>query len=279
MPLGSLVGGLLFLGLLFLIVAVVLSAGLWTVGAFSNHYNQAQNGKRGFLIFSGLAVSVGAAYVAMAWAESVGFVWSLQTLALIGAVSASMLLLLLAAKVGRAIVLRMGATVRRLRVRGPLVEHFALAAASLFIPSVVRADWWEESLSFLHEAGPERRAWLWDLVWKAPLTGAELGDRAVVARVITTSGRLVEYGRDPAALREKACEVMDTVVLSRLGHAVVSTLPVLGVGATVWLYEGWFAVIENLDNVAVVAAAVQAALIAVRRGARRRRAARSDSSR
>ena len=67
-------------------------------------------------------------------------------------------------------------------------------------------------------------------------------------------------------------------MLSRIGYVLLSVVPVLVVGVIVWLHDGWFAVIENADNLSVVAAAVQGALFLLRRGAQRRRLARPVSS-
>jgi hypothetical protein len=60
-------------------------------------------------------------------------------------------------------------------------------------------------------------------------------------------------------------------VLSRTGYSLLSIIPVLGVGATVCVHDGWYAIIENADNLSVVAGATQAALILLRSKARRRR--------
>ena len=74
------------------------------------------------------------------------------------------------------------------------------------------------------------------------------------------------------------CRAADVTLQSRIGYTLLSVIPVLGVGAAVWLHDGWFAVIENADNLSVVAAAVQGALIMLSRGAQRRRPGRSASS-
>ena len=57
------VNGIVFYMLLLTIVGVVLSAGLWAVGSFSNNYTQSINGKKGFLICVAAALAIGAAYV------------------------------------------------------------------------------------------------------------------------------------------------------------------------------------------------------------------------
>jgi hypothetical protein len=59
--------GIMFFSLLFCLVGLVLSAGLWAVGAFSNNYTQSVNGKKGFLICAGAALAIGAAYFLVSW--------------------------------------------------------------------------------------------------------------------------------------------------------------------------------------------------------------------
>ncbi len=57
----EIVNGIGRYALLFCLVGLVLSAGLWAVGAFSNNYTQSVNGKKGFLICAGAALAIGAA--------------------------------------------------------------------------------------------------------------------------------------------------------------------------------------------------------------------------
>jgi len=57
----TMVNGIGFYALVFCVVGLVLSAGLWAVGAFSNNYTQSVNGKKGFLVCAGAALAVGAA--------------------------------------------------------------------------------------------------------------------------------------------------------------------------------------------------------------------------
>jgi len=57
----TLVQGIMFYSLIFCLVGLVLSAGMWAVGAFSNNYTQSVNGKKGFLICAGAALAIGAA--------------------------------------------------------------------------------------------------------------------------------------------------------------------------------------------------------------------------
>jgi hypothetical protein len=57
----TLVSGIMFYSLVFCLVGLVLSAGMWAVGAFSNNYTQSVNGKKGFLICAGAALAIGAA--------------------------------------------------------------------------------------------------------------------------------------------------------------------------------------------------------------------------
>jgi hypothetical protein len=63
----GLVGGLMIYGLIFCIVGVVLSAGMWAIGAFSSNYTQSVNGKRGFLVCAGAAVAIGASRFLVDW--------------------------------------------------------------------------------------------------------------------------------------------------------------------------------------------------------------------
>src|SRR4051812_25897260 len=53
--------GVMFYALIFCIVGLVLSAGMWAVGSFSSNYTQSVNGKKGFLICAGAALAIGAA--------------------------------------------------------------------------------------------------------------------------------------------------------------------------------------------------------------------------
>lgn len=63
----TITNGIMFFSLLFCLVGLVLSAGLWAVGAFSNNYTQSVNGKKGFLICAGAALAIGAAYFLVSW--------------------------------------------------------------------------------------------------------------------------------------------------------------------------------------------------------------------
>lgn len=55
--------GAMYYGIVFCIVGLILSAGLWAVGSFSNNYTQSINGKKGFLICAACALVIGAAKV------------------------------------------------------------------------------------------------------------------------------------------------------------------------------------------------------------------------
>jgi hypothetical protein len=59
--------GVIFYSLILTMVGVVLSAGLWAVGAFSNNYTQSINGKKGFLICASAALAVGGSYGLIQW--------------------------------------------------------------------------------------------------------------------------------------------------------------------------------------------------------------------
>ncbi len=59
----ALIRGIMFYSLIFCLVGLVLSAGLWAVGSFSNNYTQSVNGKKGFLVCAGAALAIGAAQV------------------------------------------------------------------------------------------------------------------------------------------------------------------------------------------------------------------------
>jgi hypothetical protein len=63
----TITNGIMFFSLLFCLVGLVLSAGLWAVGAFSNNYTQSVNGKKGFLICAGAALAIGAAFFLVSW--------------------------------------------------------------------------------------------------------------------------------------------------------------------------------------------------------------------
>jgi hypothetical protein len=65
-------GGIIFYSLILTMVGVVLSAGLWAVGSFSNNYTQSVNGKRGFLICAAAALVIGGAFVLMQWFFTAG---------------------------------------------------------------------------------------------------------------------------------------------------------------------------------------------------------------
>jgi hypothetical protein len=60
-------GGLIYYALLLVFVGLVLSAGLWAVGAFSNSYTQQVNGKKGFLICAVCALALGGSYILLSW--------------------------------------------------------------------------------------------------------------------------------------------------------------------------------------------------------------------
>jgi hypothetical protein len=68
----TITSGIMFFSLLFCLVGLVLSAGLWAVGAFSNNYTQSVNGKKGFLICAGAALAIGAAYFLVSWFFNAG---------------------------------------------------------------------------------------------------------------------------------------------------------------------------------------------------------------
>lgn len=68
----TLLDGLAFYALLFCVVGVVLSAGLWAVGAFSSNYTQSVNGKKGFLICAGAAIAIGAATALVTFFANLG---------------------------------------------------------------------------------------------------------------------------------------------------------------------------------------------------------------
>ena len=53
--------GISYLAIIMVVIGLVLSAGLWAVGAFSNNYTQSVNGKKGFLICAAAALAIGAA--------------------------------------------------------------------------------------------------------------------------------------------------------------------------------------------------------------------------
>jgi len=63
----TITNGIMFFSLLFCLVGLVLSAGLWAVGAFSNNYTQSVNGKKGFLICAGSALAIGSAFFLISW--------------------------------------------------------------------------------------------------------------------------------------------------------------------------------------------------------------------
>lgn len=257
----SVLQGVLLVSLAFFSVGAWLSAGLQVIGAFSNTYTQLYNGKRGLLISGSLGSG---SAVGSALSGSVSWTTFLLVIAVL------CIAFLLLPAIGAA--LRAAETVRRVRARAPLGQGLALAVASVFIPTVVRADWWAEGASYLHEAEPNRRwAWCWDYVRMAPLTGMQLAHPVAAARVSSVVAWLAECCRNPAALWSSTLGAVEAVVLSRTGTVVLSVIPVLGVGVTVWLHSGWFAVIENADNLSVVAIAVQGGLLMLRRWARRRR--------
>lgn len=66
------VNGLGYYALLFCLVGLVLSAGLWAIGAFSSNYTQSVNGKKGFLICAGAALVIGAAAQLVNYFQGVG---------------------------------------------------------------------------------------------------------------------------------------------------------------------------------------------------------------
>jgi hypothetical protein len=72
-----------------------------------------------------------------------------------------------------------------------------------------------------------------------------------------------------------ALKLVDAAVLSRIGYVLLSVVPVIIVGGVVWRHDGWFAIIENADNLAAVAALVQWVLFTLRRHALLRPAAQS----
>ncbi len=54
---------LMLVSLAMCVAGIILSAGLWAIGSFSNNYTQSINGKKGFLICVASALFIGAAYV------------------------------------------------------------------------------------------------------------------------------------------------------------------------------------------------------------------------
>lgn len=68
----TITSGIMFFSLLFCLIGLVLSAGLWAVGAFSNNYTQSVNGKKGFLISASSALAIGAAYFVISWMFGAG---------------------------------------------------------------------------------------------------------------------------------------------------------------------------------------------------------------
>jgi len=68
----SMAGGIAFYSLIFVLVGLVLSAGLWAVGSFSSNYTQSVNGKKGFLICAGAALAIGAANSVVSWFQGSG---------------------------------------------------------------------------------------------------------------------------------------------------------------------------------------------------------------
>lgn len=64
--------GIAFLAIVMVVIGLVLSAGLWAVGAFSNNYTQSVNGKKGFLICAAAAVAIGAASAAVQYFYTAG---------------------------------------------------------------------------------------------------------------------------------------------------------------------------------------------------------------
>lgn len=68
----GIVSGIIFYSLLLTLVGLVLSAGLWAVGSFSNNYTQSVNGKKGFLICAASALAIGAAYILIGWFFTAG---------------------------------------------------------------------------------------------------------------------------------------------------------------------------------------------------------------
>lgn len=61
-----------FVALAMCIAGIVLSAGMWAIGSFSNNYTQSVNGKKGFLISVASALFIGAAYVLVNGAYLIG---------------------------------------------------------------------------------------------------------------------------------------------------------------------------------------------------------------
>ncbi len=66
------VNGITFFAVAFAVVGLVLSGGLWAVGAFSNNYTQSVNGKKGFLVCAAAALAIGAANILVTYFFSAG---------------------------------------------------------------------------------------------------------------------------------------------------------------------------------------------------------------
>jgi hypothetical protein len=68
----SVIGGLMWWGLLLAGAAVIISAVIWAFGANSQNSQQATAGKKGVLIAVGAAVIIGAGQVLIQWAFNLG---------------------------------------------------------------------------------------------------------------------------------------------------------------------------------------------------------------
>ena len=68
----KIISGIMFYSLIFCLVGLILAAGLWAVGSFSNNYTQSVNGKKGFLVCAGAALAIGAAQVVIDFFFGIG---------------------------------------------------------------------------------------------------------------------------------------------------------------------------------------------------------------
>lgn len=69
---GQLLSALMFIGFAMCVAGIILSAGMWAIGSFSNNYTQSVNGKKGFLISVASALFIGAAWYLVDWAVKLG---------------------------------------------------------------------------------------------------------------------------------------------------------------------------------------------------------------
>lgn len=117
--------------LVFVIAGLVLSGGLWAVGAFSNNYTQSVNGKRGFLICSGVAFAVGALQTMIQYGLDGGD-W-LVVVAVVDTLVSVFIIWNLRHRVRRTAAARVGA------------DRWALSRWALIVagvPTVIAVLWW-----------------------------------------------------------------------------------------------------------------------------------------